>query len=515
MAADLQPRTAMTAATLDRPNDDAGVWTAPGLAYGAFALACAGLLHPTALDMARIWATSSTYAHGFAAAPLALWMILRRGADGLAPASSVRLLPAVLAAAMLWLAGRAAGTALIEQAALVSLLIAGAGVVFGAAALRVWAFPLAFLVFMVPFGSSIIPALQTVTAQAAVAMLGPAGVEARLDGYLIETPAGAFEVAEACAGLRFLLTALMIASVFAYLSFETTAKRLSFLALALALAVSANILRAFLLILIAVKTDMRLAVGPDHLFFGLILYAATFAVLVWIGRRIGTDRAPHRRAAPKTAPSPWRASPVLGALAAVAAVALYAKTVVERPVERPAPASLSLISAPGWRILPPPQNWRASIDAADRTAGATYANRDNTVYTSIGYFTHDRPEAEILNYHARSWDGETWRRIGVRRADIALFGHGARMRFDVLAGPERRRLLTVSVYWWNGEIFTDRWRMKLAQMKAKLQGRNPPGGVVVLAASYRDDPSEALAAIRAFGADAEPFERWLARQNGG
>ena len=514
MAADLQPRAAMTAATLDRPNDDAGAWTAPGLAFGAYALACAALLHPTALDMARVWATSSTYAHGFAAAPLALWMILRRGADGFAPASTFWALPAVLAAAALWLAGRAAGAALIEQAAFVSLLIAGAGAIFGAAALRAWAFPLAFLYFMVPFGAALIPALQTLTAEAAVAMLGAAGVEARLDGYLIETPAGAFEVAEACAGLNFLLTALMLAGVFAYIAFETPAKRLLFLASAAAVAVAANILRAFLLMLIAVKTDMRVAVGPDHLVFGLAVYIATFAALVWIGRRMGTGRTPRARFAPQAPSSPWRLWPAAGAVAVVAGAAFYANAIIDRPVERPAPASLSLLSAPGWRILPPPQNWRASMNTADRTAGATYANRDNTVYAAIGYFTHDRRHAEILNYHARAWDGDDWRRIGVRRDPVSLFGRAADMRFDILAGPERRRLLTVPVYWWNGEVFTDRRRMKLAQMKAKLKGDNPPGGVIILAASYRDDPSEALAAIRAFGADAEPLQNWLARQSG-
>ena len=504
----------MTTVTAPETTAAQSPWIAPVAAYAAFALVCIVMLHPTALDMIRQWASSSSYTHGFVVAPIALWMILDRRGTAPAPAISLWLLLALTAAAALWLMGRAAGIALIEQLAFVSLLIAGAGAIFGTAVLRYWSFPLVFLFFMVPFGEALIPALQIATAEAATRLLNLFGVAASIDGILIRTQAGVFEIAEACAGLRFLLASVMVAAVFAYLHFQTWRQRLTFLAIAVTIALAANALRAFFLILIATLSDMRWAVGPDHLIFGLVFYALIFIALLWIGRRMsGRETPPQQMASPYTYRR-WQAVFIIPAFAIIAAAALYAHNIIDRPISRPAPDSLTLFSTPGWRILPPPKNWRANIAAADHIAAATYTFGEKTVYVASGYYTHDRYGAEIFTYANRTWHGDDWRRIATIKEVAYLFGASQELQFDILAGPERRRLAVITVYWWNDEIFIDPWRMKLAQMKAKLMGRNPPGGIIKIAAAYQRNPSEAVQAIRAFTVDLEPFNEWLARNIG-
>jgi exosortase A len=482
----------------------------PLACLGAIVAAAVALWAPTALDMATTWAMSSSYHYGIFVAPIAAWMIAAKSARPPAPAHRLPGSFIIAMGAALWLLGRAGGVALVEQFALVTAIIGGVGVAFGSGALRAWAYPLAFLYFMVPFGEAIVPGLQTITAQIIVALLSALSMPVAIDGYLIQTPAGVFEVAEACAGFRFLISATMIAAVFSYVSFQSWRKRIGFLVFATIAAILANGLRAFLLVLIATLTDMQWAVGPDHLLIGWIFYALLFLGLIAAGRRFADAPAPQPPA--QAHPAGANAMPaMLAAIAIIAAAAVYANTVVERPVHKPAPVSLSLLNAPGWRILPPAQNWRAELQQADRTAGATYVSGDNTVYLSLGYFTHDRKGGEIINYKNRAWSGAYWRHIGVRDAVIYLFGTSKTRRIDILAAPERRRLAAVTVYWLGDEIFVEPWRMKLAQAKAKLVGRNPSGGLIIIAASYGRDPAEAVAALRNFTSDLEPLSAWLSR----
>ncbi len=267
-------------------NQGAGLprqWALPIAAYGAFTLACITLLHPTALEMIKLWAGSSSWRHGFFIAPIALWMIYERRQDAPGPAASIAATGFVFAAALLWLAGRATGIALIEQFAFVSILIAGAAAIFGPAALRVYAFPLAFCYFMVPFGEVFVPALQTITAVSVTWMLSHAGVASSLNGFLVDTQHGAFNIAAACAGLNFLLVALITASVISYLWFTQWRKRIAFIAAAAAAAIAANILRVFLVILLAGVTPEEWRIASDHFAFGLALYAAMIAILLAFG----------------------------------------------------------------------------------------------------------------------------------------------------------------------------------------------------------------------------------------
>ncbi len=488
-------------------------WTPPLIAYGVFLLACIAAFYSTVSGMLSAWTYSSTYHHGFLVAPAVLFMIAARPAPATLGGGALLGYAFVAAGAALWLAGHAAGALILEEFALITVLIGGAGVAFGAHALKHWAYPLAFLYFMVPFGDAIVPALQTVTAKSVVWLLSTVGVPVAIEGYLIRTPAGLFEIAEACAGLRFLLAALMVAAFCANMLFATWRKRILFLLFAAALAIAANGVRAFMMVLIATLTDKQWAVGPDHQLMGWALYAFMFFVLISMGRRFADNCSEEK---PQTEPLLQNAKMTVmaPAFAILIAMTIYSASVIDRPIRRDAPASLSLFNAPGWRILPPPANWSASLPFADRAAGATYANDNAQVYVAIGYVTHDRKGAEIVNAKNRAHDGGDWRLAGRADEVVYLFGESQKQPFELIAGPERRRLAVLTAYWLDDKIYLEPNRLKLAQMKARLKGVNPSGGVIMIAASYTRDPIEAVHAIRAFTSDVEPFGGWLQRNHG-
>ncbi|WDI31369.1 EpsI family protein [Hyphococcus flavus] len=483
-------------------------WALPVFTYGVYVTALIVLLYPTASSMAATWLGSSSYHHGVLVAPIAVWMIL--SGPRITPSTSLIGVIGVVFASMIWIAGNAAGVALIEQIALVSLLIAGAAVNFGREAVKYWLAPLLFLFFMVPFGAAIVPPLQYATANTTVLMLGAVGMPVSLDGILIRTPAGLFEIAEACAGLNFLLAALMVSAVYAISFFRSNRTRLAFVLTAAAVALAANFLRVFLLIMIATLSGMKIAVGPDHLAIGFVFYACVFGVLIWIGERMRLSERKSPDRSPSMMYSPWRKLTAISALLPIATVSLYAGEVVNADVKRSAPQSLSPLNAPGWRILAGPENWRPST-TADRSSVATYVNRDQTVYAALSYFTHDRRSAEIANYHNRAWDNKDWRKIGVSEEMIYLFGDARMTLVDLIAGPEGRRLAAVSIYWRGDKVYKDAGSFKVAQMVDKLRGINPPGGQIIIAAAYRSDPAEALASLRPFTHEVEDFSAWRLR----
>ena len=483
-------------------------WTLPVAMYGVYLAVCVFALHPTALSMAKTWLSSSSYHHGVAVAPLALLMIMTR--PRIDPATGPLSLVAIVGAAFIWLAGRAAGVALVEQFAFVTLLIAGAWMMFGSGAAKLWALPLLFLYFMVPFGEVLIPFLQMLTANAVTGTLNLLGVDAVIDGTLIRTEAGLFEIAKACAGLNFLLAALMVACVYASQTLHRFKTRIAFVMIATAVALIANFMRAFLLILIATRSDMRFAVGPDHLLLGLVLYAAVFFVLFWIGATMRKPQGVGFEHAPVRARRDWRFSVAMAALVPVIAASVYAAYVTNGGA-RPAPApKLASLSAPGWRVLPGPQNWAPAVNA-DKADTITYDRHGERIYVSLALFNKDRPGREIVNYLNRAADGDDWRKIADREEVVYLFGESKEIPLEILAGPDRRRLLVMTAYWRGGDVYTNTFAFKWAQMIDKLKGVNPPGGIIMIAADYAGDPSEALTRIRSFTADIESFVEWQSR----
>ncbi len=493
--------------------DLANEWLSRVLVYGGLIIACAFALRPTAIEIIAKWAMSSTYMHGFAVAPLAVMMIRAKGQFPLTNGSLLPGISITICAAAVWLLGQASSVALISQLGFVGVLIGFAGVIFGSDALRAWAFPLGFLFFMVPFGETLIPALQFTTAEIVVTLLTVFGGDVSLDGYLITTPVATFEVARACSGLNFLIASMMIAAIFSYLHFKSWRKHAIFLIVAAITALLANGLRAFFIVAFTMVTNDRWEIADDHLFIGWLFYALVVFGLLFVGSKFSdTDfQGPQPIFMNgNTVPSGLTNHTVI-ALGIIAFASIYNWTVIERPIDRTAPTSLTLMNVPGWRILPPPENWRASLPNADRTLAATYATEEATVYLSVGYYTHERRDVEIVQSDNLSWNDGYWRKTGMTRDVVYLFGQSSYANITLLSGPERRHLAVVKAYWLDGELYVDPWRIKFAQMKARILGRNASGGLLMIAAAYHVDPADALQSIRNFTVDVEPLETWLER----
>jgi exosortase A len=183
------------------------VWRAALIRLSAIWLGLIVLFFGDWRDMVGQWWNSSTYNHILLIPPIIGWLVAQRR-DEVLRLTPVGWWPGLIlfaGAGAFWLLGDFAGLSLARQLAVVVMAQAGFAVVMGPEVVAGLLFPLFYMIFLVPIGDEMIPALQTLTARLTMVFLGLAHIPSTINGVFITTPAGYFEVAEACSGIKFLI----------------------------------------------------------------------------------------------------------------------------------------------------------------------------------------------------------------------------------------------------------------------------------------------------------------------
>ena len=312
-------------------------WLALGVAVAFVLVAFRG----TWSEMARVWWTSETFGHGMVVPVLAAWLAWRSRArlDGLAMAPDLRGAIAFALACAGWYVSELAGTAVVAQFALTAMLPCVVWACAGWPTVRAFAGPLVFLFFMVPAGEALNPMLMEGTADATVAVLRAIGIPVYREGLHFALPTGRWSVVEACSGLRYVIAAAMLSTLFALVNFERTGKRLAFIGTAIALAVLANWMRAVLVVLAGHLSGMTVGTGDDHVWFGWVFFGVAMFAVFAMGARWRDPEPQGRRAAAaagrarpvgEPAGAAWRR---LAPAVPVAAIALATVVALDRALD--------------------------------------------------------------------------------------------------------------------------------------------------------------------------------------
>jgi exosortase len=254
---------------------------------------------PVVGHMVWIWRTHPYAGHGMfvpAFSGVLLWIDrdrLRAAAGRGHPAGIATIL---LGLGVLWLGWWADSFFLAG----VSIVVTVAGLVlwaFGLRCLRAGAFPVGFLLLMVPPPPWLVDAvtlhLQLFAARFAEAVLDRLDIPFFVDGVLIQLPGITLAVAEVCNGLRFLLALLVLSIAFAQVSQRTLARKLILAASAVPIAILANAVRVAAIALAVYYLGPRAAQGFIHNYIGKGVWALTLVplgVLALLLRRGGENR---------------------------------------------------------------------------------------------------------------------------------------------------------------------------------------------------------------------------------
>lgn len=257
-------------------------WRPAAIGFAMLAAAAFAITGREWLQMITIWWNFDPYSHILIIPPIIGWLVwLRR--DDLVHEQPQAWWPGLVllaAALLLWAGGRAYGVNLLAHAGAVATVIALTLAMFGPRIGAILALPLSYAIFLVPFGDEIIPPLQFVTAEMAVALTRLAGVPAAVDGFYIDTPAGLFIVAEACAGVQFLVAMVALGILACFTAFESWKRRALFLAACVVVPIIANGIRAWATIYIAQFVGAEAAGSFDHIVYGWIFFGIVIAILL-------------------------------------------------------------------------------------------------------------------------------------------------------------------------------------------------------------------------------------------
>jgi len=240
----------------------------------------------------RVWETSTAYNHCWLIAPIAAWLAWQRRhrlaeiAPRPAPALALLAIPPALA----WLVAERLGIMEGRQLTAWALIQVFVLTVIGWRAALAMAIPFAYTIFLVPFGGFTVPYLQLITLRFIEVGLTLWGISHYVEGMLIETPAGLFHVAEACAGLRFAIAALAFGALYAATMFKSPGRRLIVMALAIIVPIIANGIRALGIVIAAEYLGSAEAAAADHIIYGWGFFSVVLLLLILAGLPFREDR---------------------------------------------------------------------------------------------------------------------------------------------------------------------------------------------------------------------------------
>ena len=284
------------AATDTRPYGGAPDWQRIGLPLAAGLLLLGLLFDKEVVAAVQTWDASTAYNHCFLVIPITLYLLWDRRQDltGLAPRPMpVALLPG-LPLGVVWLLAERLG--IMEGRQLV--VVAFSEVLFLAVlGKRLWwamAGPLLYLFFLVPFGEFLTPTLQDITTVLVRHGLDILGIPAYIDGYIIEIPQGTFFIAEACAGLRFLIASLAFGCLYALTMYRSPVRRGVFILASVLVPIFANGLRAIGIVSLGYVLGSAQAAATDHVLYGWIFFSLVILLLIALGLPFRQDQISTR-----------------------------------------------------------------------------------------------------------------------------------------------------------------------------------------------------------------------------
>jgi exosortase len=264
----------------------------------ALAVAFGWLYVDTGSALVSEWLSSADASYGvalFAVASLLAWRRRALFVSRLHPHSSPLIGLAALGFGLtLYIVGIIGADVFVTRVSSVFVLAGMVCFLAGPAAARVMVAPLFFMLLAIPPPTLVVTAvtlpLQFVASQIAEATLGMIGVPVVRDGNLLRLPSATLEVAEACSGLRSLISLGALSILLSWAADLTWTKRAVVVAAAVPIAVALNGLRVAVTGIAVQVWGRGAAADPWHSLAGVLTFVASLLLLMSILRLLEAAR---------------------------------------------------------------------------------------------------------------------------------------------------------------------------------------------------------------------------------
>ncbi|UZE94368.1 exosortase A [Alkalimarinus alittae] len=281
-------------------------------------------------------------------------------------------------------------------------------------------FPIGFLYFAIPFWDVFTVPLQYITTDINGYLLALVGVEAHIEDVFVTISVGKFEIAGGCSGLRYLIISITLTSLYSYLNFTRIKSAATLILIGILLALLANWIRVFIIILAGHVTHMESSLINEHDHFGWLVFAITLIPLFFIANKLERTHEEGDVAVQAPAEEPANQHSTNTAIAllysAVAFVAafaapLYAINSMGNNTSNHKTIDVKVDSTLGeWHrsylnssLISPPD-----FKSPDSQFDAIYSNGENTIQLSIRSYIQQAPGKELINFNNRLYDQDAF-----------------------------------------------------------------------------------------------------------
>lgn len=261
----------------------------------AFFLLYAGIIRKLIVD----WSNDPNYSHGFLIPFISAYFIwqkrdeLRQMVSKPSPWGLLLLFSGLA----LLLVGTLSGEYFTTRLSMIVVLAGVVAFAKGFAFLRAIAFPFGFLIFMIPLPYLVYDIvafpLKMIVSKYSVDFLNIIGVPILREGNILHLPQTTLEVADACSGIRSMISLLALSAAMGYIFLNGFVRRAVLVLMAIPIAVLANGVRVIGTGLLAVRYGGRVAEGFFHELAGLVIFGVALVlmgVVMTILGRIGTAK---------------------------------------------------------------------------------------------------------------------------------------------------------------------------------------------------------------------------------
>jgi len=275
-----------------------------GLIIRAFLLLASFLLlyYPIIVSLVHDWSIDDNYSHGYIVPFMSLYLVWERRSELLSlkikPNSSGLLL--LIVGLFVMILGHVGAELFLGRLSILIVLSGIALFLLGKEYLKILAFPIGFLIFMIPLPSVIFNSLafplQLLAARVAAGIIYTCGIPVLRDGNIIHLANTTLEVAEACSGIRSLVTIMTLATIYAYFMESKRWKQVVLFLSSIPIAIITNSARVTFTGFLSHYYGDEAAKGFYHTFEGWFMFVVAFSLLLLFGlllRKITFGRKVH------------------------------------------------------------------------------------------------------------------------------------------------------------------------------------------------------------------------------
>ena len=485
-------------------------WIQPTAIFSGLFVLTFLLFYDTAASMVDIWVRSETFAHGFLIFPISSWLVwrIRDRLAQITPEPNYLALPLIFLNGAVWFLADLADINVIRQLALVAFVPLAVFAIWGWPMIREAMFPLLFLFFAVPMGEGLVPPMMDFTADFTVGMVQLTGIPVYREGMFFSLPTGNWSVVEGCSGVRYLIASITLGTLYAYLTYTSYLKRTIFIIASIIVPIIANGFRAYGIVMIAHFSDMKLALGVDHLIYGWVWFGIVIFIMFFIGSFWRDSEEEDTPLPVQTATSIDKkklqtsaVGVVLLTLAWPAMAWVQSNSFVEN-----LSVNIDLPTSGEWRELDESfTDWTPAYQAPAAELRKYYESNGRKVGLYLGLYINQKQDQELVNSQNVMIEQkhEVWAEKGKGKAPLDLDGQNVEVNESILRSYDQSLYIN-HWYWIDGDNTSNAYLAKLIDAKMRLFSEKPTAVGIVVYTELGEKKEPAKDTLQAFLDDMMP-----------